>query len=335
MTDSNMKKIFLFLILLSSLIASLVYAEEPVKPAWDGQKHIITATPVSLNEDNLQQMTVGKLKFVKGWALTSDHEQFGGFSALRIFQAEDSDTFEFFSISDIGLWLRADFDMDAKAPFSNATLRWQDPKFEGRDTKEKQDSESIVKVDDGWLVGFEQDHRILHVSAPAIDTKRSPITDQIDFAGVGKNGGVEAMTLMPNGEVLAFMEHGRDRAGRYKAFLATETSSKKLYFKPEQNFHATDATTLKNGDVLVMTRFFSFLDGVAGKLVRIKAADIKEGATLVGEELATFRPPLTVDNMEGLDVVETSDGRTFVFMLSDDNFNAVQRTILMAFELKG
>jgi hypothetical protein len=330
-----MNKFFSCLILSSFLSVSAVFADEAVKPDWDGQKHTITALEIPLNEDNPQQRTVGKLKFVKGWSLTSDHRQFGGLSALRIFQTEDSDTFKFFSISDTGLWFRADFDMNAKMPFSNATLRWQGPKFEGRNTKEKQDSESIVKVDDGWLVGFEQDHRILHVSAPATDTRRSPITDQIDFSGVGKNGGVEAMTLMPNGEVLAFMEHGRDRKGRYKAFLATETSSKKLYFKPAQNFHATDATTLKNGDVLVMTRFFSVFDGVAGKLVRIKAADLKEGATLVGEELATFRPPLTVDNMEGLDVVEMPDGRTLVFMLSDDNFNAVQRTILMAFELQG
>jgi hypothetical protein len=312
------------------------FADDNQKKAsdWDGERHVITAMPLVLNEEVPKQTIIGKLKFLKGWSLTSDHKQFGGLSALRLMKTDDENIYKFFSISDTGLWVRADFNLNAKTPFSNATLRWQDPKLENKTGKEKQDSESIVKVDDGWLIGFEQDHRIMHVSAPAVNTTRSSITDQLDFSGVGRNGGVEAMTLMPSGEILAFMEHGREREGRYNAFLATDTSSAMLYFKPANNFHATDATTLSNGDVLVMTRFFSIIDGVAGKLVRIKADDINEGATLVGEELATFRPPLTVDNMEGLDAVEMADGRTLVFMLSDDNFNAVQRTILMVFELQ-
>ncbi|UTW55402.1 esterase-like activity of phytase family protein [Kordiimonas sp. SCSIO 12610] len=320
-------------ILTAIVVSSVTVTADEKKPEWGGQKHKITAQPLALNEDNPKQLSVGKLRFLNGWALTSDHKQFGGLSALRVFETDASDVFKIFSITDTGLWLRADLDLNAKAPFTNATLRWQSPKSEGRDGKAKQDSESIVKVDDGWLIGFEQDHRILHVTAPAKNTRRSKITDQIDFSGVGKNGGVEAMTLMPNGEILAFMENGRDRQGRYKAFLATETTSKLLHFKPAPNFHATDATTLSNGDVLVMTRFFSPIDGVAAKLVRIKVADIVEGSTLSGEELATFRPPLTVDNMEGLDVVELPDGRTLVFMLSDDNFSFLQRTIMMVFEL--
>jgi hypothetical protein len=53
-----------------------------------------------------------------------------------------------------------------------------------------------------------------------------------------------------------------------------------------------------------------------------------------GELLAEMRKPITVDNMEGLDVVTTPDGRTLVFMLSDDNQSSRQRTLLMMFELQ-
>lgn len=53
-------------------------------------------------------------------------------------------------------------------------------------------------------------------------------------------------------------------------------------------------------------------------------------------ELATLRPPLTVDNFEGLAVREEgaeANRRTFLYIVSDDNFSSGQRTLLMKFEV--
>jgi hypothetical protein len=42
-----------------------------------------------------------------------------------------------------------------------------------------------------------------------------------------------------------------------------------------------------------------------------------------------------IDNMEGLSVRKTADGKTLVYAISDDNFNApLQQTLLMMFELR-
>ncbi len=59
-----------------------------------------------------------------------------------------------------------------------------------------------------------------------------------------------------------------------------------------------------------------------------------EGARLKGEELGRFAPPYPIDNMEGIAAWRTPEGATRILLLSDDNFNPLQRTLLLLFELK-
>ena len=51
--------------------------------------------------------------------------------------------------------------------------------------------------------------------------------------------------------------------------------------------------------------------------------------------MARFERPLTVDNFEGVAAVQDDDGATLVYILSDDNFNFFQRTLLLLFRLPG
>ena len=44
---------------------------------------------------------------------------------------------------------------------------------------------------------------------------------------------------------------------------------------------------------------------------------------------------ITVDNFEGVPVVRGEGSATIVYMLSDDNFNFLQRTLLLLFRPKG
>jgi len=141
------------------------------------------------------------------------------------------------------------------------------------------------------------------------------------------------LTWVKSGALLTFAERGLDVDGRLGGWLVTENGADRLYLKPPKNFAPTDAATMPNGDVLVLMRRFSVLDGVAVKILRLKAADIKPEAELVGEELAHLAPPLAVDNLEGLDVQALPSGHTRLFILSDDNFNDSQRTLLLVFDL--
>ena len=57
---------------------------------------------------------------------------------------------------------------------------------------------------------------------------------------------------------------------------------------------------------------------------------------LIGDqELAQLVPPLSVDNFEGLAVHPDPAGGWLIYLLSDDNFNPLQRTLLLQFHLAG
>jgi hypothetical protein len=44
-----------------------------------------------------------------------------------------------------------------------------------------------------------------------------------------------------------------------------------------------------------------------------------------------MKPPLLIDNFEAIAAHVTPRGETLLLLLSDDNFNPVQRTLLTAF----
>ena len=49
--------------------------------------------------------------------------------------------------------------------------------------------------------------------------------------------------------------------------------------------------------------------------------------------IAEIAPPLTIDNSGGIANQTVRDGRRYLYIVSDDNFNPLQRTLLMQFEL--
>jgi hypothetical protein len=53
----------------------------------------------------------------------------------------------------------------------------------------------------------------------------------------------------------------------------------------------------------------------------------------VGQVLAELRPPLVGENFEGIAVRRGARGRVLIYLVSDDNFNALQRTLLLQFSL--
>lgn len=288
----------------------------------------LRATPVPLNEVDPAQKRVGALTYIAGWALTSPHDRFGGLSGLTI--SEDG---KLVAISDQGDWFTARFHPKAREPVTNAELVPFDLNMpEARKTDF--DAESLIRAGDSFLVAFEQRHRLEVAKPGSVPAPWAPAAG-MDFGGIADNGGMEAISWTLDGRLLAFAERGVDVHGLSRVWLVGEDGVDLVFFKRPKNFAPTDAALLPNGDILLLTRFYSVVDGVAIKLLRISAEDIRPGATLVGTELAHLSPPLTVDNLEGLDVGVAPDGTTLVYMLSDDNFSSSQRTLLLMFALEG
>jgi len=93
----------------------------------------------------------------------------------------------------------------------------------------------------------------------------------------------------------------------------------------------TDCAFLPDGDLLVLERgigFFSFTMQVR----RIKAKEVKPGAVMGGEVILSGYGG-DIDNMEGIAVRIAKDGSTRLVLVSDDNFNDWERSLLLEFEL--
>ena len=108
---------------------------------------------------------------------------------------------------------------------------------------------------------------------------------------------------------------------------------------PDEPFRPTALALLPGGDVVVAERRYP---PVAVRLRRIPRASLEAGRDLEGTELARFSPPLTVDNLEGLDIAPGPDAEPRFYLLSDDNDCAkgshrhgtsTQRTLLLSFSL--
>jgi hypothetical protein len=57
------------------------------------------------------------------------------------------------------------------------------------------------------------------------------------------------------------------------------------------------------------------------------------GARVQGRELARLAWPALQENFEGIAVRPGADGRVLLYLISDDNFLPIQRTLLLQFSL--
>jgi hypothetical protein len=150
------------------------------------------------------------------------------------------------------------------------------------------------------------------------------------------NNGAEAMLRLPDGRFLLFSE-GKGGISEVLMFLgdpaAPGTRALKMRYRPPEGYRITDAALAPDGRMLLLNRQFSLLKGgFVAKLARAPVPD--EAATLIeGEEIADLSRPLS-DNMEALSVTREG-GRTILWMASDNNYNGVQRTLLLKFALEG
>ena len=97
----------------------------------------------------------------------------------------------------------------------------------------------------------------------------------------------------------------------------------------------SDLALLPAGDMLVLERKFSWTTGLFIRMRSIALGDLRPGALVKGPVLFEADLRHSIDNMEGLSVHRGPDGETIITMVSDDNFSALQRTLLLQFTLVG
>ncbi len=294
----------------------------------------LEVTPLPLNPEDRTQARVGGLIWRGGFAVTSADAAFGGLSDLEL----SSDGREITAITDQGQWLTARLTYDRRGHLDGMTDARRGPLRDPRGLlltgKFNQDAEALARLDDGSLVvAFERNHRLLRYPAGKLDGVPQVINAPPSLAGAASNAGLEALVALAGDRLLAFTEG--QKAGEHYAVYLREADGRwqALALRPKGLFVPTGAAQLPDGDILLLERRFTLLGGVSARLSRLPLASIRPGAVLQGREIAELRPPLTLDNFEGVALHLAGDGATRITLLSDDNFSPLQRTLIVQFEL--
>jgi hypothetical protein len=144
------------------------------------------------------------------------------------------------------------------------------------------------------------------------------------------NGGIRGDARLPSGEYLLLSEPAYDDGDG--ACAAGKWAEMRL--APMGSLEPSDLALLPDGDLLLLERRVSLLEGFVNRLSLIEGAGVKPGAVLQPRELAILAAPLSVDNFEAVAARQAPDGSTLIYVLSDDNQRMLQRTLLLQFRLK-
>jgi hypothetical protein len=289
----------------------------------------VVATPVA-PEGASTPLTTGRLEYLAGFALTSDAKEFGGLSGASL--SPDGATLT--ALADIGVWFRLALRHDASGRLigvgGGESGRLKDEQGKALTTKFLGDSESITHAADGsYYVTFEGWHRLWRYKTLAAAAKY--VRPPAGMTSLPGNEGVEAATQLRDGRFLLLSEGGFTDDGDLRGWLGDGKRWADLTLTPTGAFKPTDLALLPTGDVLLLERSMSLFGGLAARLSVISAAAIVPGARLSGEELAVVNSPLPVDNFEAAAARAAPDGSVLIYILSDDNFNELERALLLQF----
>jgi hypothetical protein len=300
----------------------------------------VRAQPITaLDYHDREQRRFGSLEFRGGLVLTSDYPEFGGISALRV--APDGS--RFVALSDQGRWLRGRIVYSGTRPAGIADAEMApmlDASGKPMALRGWYDTESIADDGGTLYVGVERVNRIVKfdygkngLTARGESVPLPPGAKTLPF-----NLGLEALVIVPKGmplagALLALSERGLDAAGNIQAFLIGGPTPGDFSIRRSDDFDISDCAIAPNGDLLLLERKFSWAAGVGIRIRRVPLAGVRPGAVIDGPAIFAADFSQQVDNMEGLSVHRTAAGETVLTLISDDNFSALQRTILLQFTL--
>lgn len=276
---------------------------------------------------------VGELVYRGGVEISPDKADIGGISGLEWHEGA------LFAVTDDGRWMELTLsEVGAKlVDVSGVRLGpLRDPSGRTLDAKKRGDAEALTRLPNGeWLVAFEQEHRIwryadLEGPATGADTRAAALT-----AGAAPNEGIETLAAYDGG-LLACGEWA-DPA-RPNCLRITDSGMAAFHLAAPEGIAETggvptDAACRADGTCFVLLR--SYTPGKGNR-----AAIVEVAADNTARALAVMAPPLLLDNFEGL-ALRDEPGRTFLYIVSDDNLQncertqkpGCQRTLLMKFEL--
>lgn len=304
------------------------FAEEPLPAAWTDVA--VQTSPVLINDPDLEAGT-GQLVFAGGVQITSGFNRLHGLSDIKFEDAE-----RFFAVTDEGLLVRGRVELDGAGRLIGvAGMQVRplvDPDGAPLIPKYLADAEGLALMPNGeLLVSFERDHRVWRYDREGRWLGERVIPD-FPFT---ENDGMEGIAWA---------------AG--DAFWAAGEDGGLWWCEPESCAIHDDPPEQRPGDSdLRLTSLTQTVEGQRWRYelrrsynattnTNVISIERREAARcfypcILGRHIpTTFTAPATVDNFEGIAAVRRPDGGVRLYILSDDNFNPSQRTLLLAFDVR-
>ena len=316
----------LLVIALSPLLATFApparSSEAPPQPLTR-----LSFEPVQFDRSDPARRRAGRLVYLGGWAIRSRDARFGGISAMHV------EGGQVIALSDAGAVIR--FPLPGARSSRAAIVPLGDGPGSDASKRDRDIEALIVHKGKAWVV-FERLNQVWRYAVPNWKSEASAAPPAMKDWPLNEGG--EAAVRLGDGRFLLFAE-GPVRADGTSAALLFEgdpaiagSRAREFRYRPPSGYNITDAALLPDGSLLLLHRRFRMTEGVSAKLTLARSPVIGGRDAMSGVEIAHLQPPLAVDNMEAL-AVTREKGRTIVWIASDDNFNPLQRTILLKFAL--
>lgn len=301
-------------------------ADSPINEQW--RSVALDVQPVDLGEER-----VGVLHFRGGLELSSDDPRFGGLSGMEVL--EDG---RLIAVSDDGSWFSAQLSFDEEGRLIGlrdarlAPMRNED----GVPFPEKNagDAEDITQMPDGrFAVSFEQSQSIriydLNRDGPFGAAVRGPLLAETER--LPSNAGLESIASAANGDLIVGAE---DTGALWRLSLDVDGPQPPVAHYPlSDGFALVSLDRMPgNDDFVALERFYAPVIGVRTRITRIATESIAGGGDVRLTTWASLAPPMSLDNFEAISITRGPDGGLRLYILSDDNFSAQQRTLLYAFD---
>ncbi|MEL7344667.1 MAG: esterase-like activity of phytase family protein [Pseudomonadota bacterium] len=266
------------------------------------------------------------------WERSEDRH--GGYSGLEVLEQGR----RFVAIADNGQLvqgqiMRNDTGITAlKVPYIGG-LHSPEGKFVGTIPKRGEivgaDSEGLSFMPDGrMVVSFESDTRVWIYETP--EGPASVLPKHPDFAEMPLNGALEAVAVSPAGAILAFRE--TDVEGRMQGYVFSKGAWDQAFsVEQKRGYSVTGADFGPDGRLYLLERLFVFPLGFAS---RVRSFELNGND--ISDERVEFQSRLgRHDNLEGLSVWRDDTGVIRLTMISDDNYNPLQKTEMVEYRLTG
>jgi hypothetical protein len=297
---------------------------------------LIETTKIALFPDTPERLDVGVLEYRGGLVLSSDDERFGGLSGMEV------EGNRVLMISDSAYWLTATLEFDDAGVLTDFSNAFYAPMLDANGVHlvdRAADAEGLASLENGaYAVSFEREHRIDRYdiapdwSGIAIATPTPmpapPGTDRLrDNAGIeglasadyGLWAGVESPIIDGRPHTLWLMPHDGEATG--------------LPYPGEASFGITGLDRGPDGEIYLLERIYVRDVGNTVRIMRFDEFGLETEALRNNiDTLAILTPDMTVDNIEGIAIGEVN-GEMRLFVVSDDNYNPGQRTLLLSFAL--